>query len=83
MLPAIVASDTAPVREMIHSPDLGRVVPFHAPDRVADEVLSLLADAPARAALGQAARQAMVEGYDLKRHCLPRQLDWVRELSPH
>ena len=79
---AIVASDTAPVREMIHSPDLGRLVPFHAPDRVADEVLSLLADAPARAALGQAARQAIVEGYDLKRQCLPRQLDWVRELSP-
>ena len=74
---AIVASDTAPVREMLDQDKTARLVDFFDGDGLVDETCALLEDAEARARLGAAARAHVVENYDLRAICLPRQLDWV------
>ncbi len=77
---AIVASDTAPVREVIREDETGRLVDFFDRDALVATIGELLDDAEARARLGRAARQLMVEDYDLASVCLPRQLAWVHAL---
>ncbi|MFX0542767.1 glycosyltransferase [Roseovarius sp. S4756] len=77
---AIVAGDTAPVREVITHDQTGRLVDFFDRKALVREVCSLLDDAEARARIGEAARSLMVEKYDLKTVCLPRQLAWVDEV---
>lgn len=54
---AIIASDTAPVREVIADGENGRLTPFFDPPALARNVSRLLADREAQAALGAAARQ--------------------------
>lgn len=78
---AIVASDTAPVREAIRHDVNGRLVDFFDRDALVAEVDRLLDDPEARTRLGRAARAHVREQYDLRRRCLPRQLDWVSDLS--
>ena len=79
---AIVASDTEPVREVISHDHTGRLVNFFDAGGLADVIAALLADAPARQRLGQAARAHAVAHYDLHTHCLPHQLAWVQQLVP-
>jgi glycosyltransferase involved in cell wall biosynthesis len=77
---AIVASDTAPLREAIEHDRTGRLVSFFSPQALCEEVCSLL-DAPqARERLGHAAREFAIAHYDLQRVCLPQQLRWVEAL---
>lgn len=73
----IVASDTEPVRELIREGENGRLVGFF--DRAALEaaLIRALAGDPDAARLGEAARRTIIEGYDLKRVCLPRLVAWV------
>lgn len=78
---AIVASDTAPVREAIDHDVTGRLVDFFDPDALIDQVCDLLDDPAARARMGREARAHIVENYDLRRICLPRQLQWVQDLA--
>jgi glycosyltransferase involved in cell wall biosynthesis len=78
---AIVASDTAPLREAIRHDDTGRLVDFFDPKGLAQEVCGLLDDAPARARLGASAGAAARAQYDLQTVCLPRQLAWVGALA--
>ena len=78
---AIVASDTAPVREVLQDGVNARLVPFFDHAGFASSIAALL-DAPdQRAALGAAARAAVVAGYDRDTVCLPRQLRWVDALA--
>ena len=74
---AIVASDTAPVREAIRHDINGRLVDFFDQDALIEDVCSLLSDAPTRKRLGRAARQTIQDKYDLKSICLPRQMQWL------
>lgn len=74
---AIVASDTAPVREVVTHARTGRLVDFFDRAALLREVCDLLDDAEARARLGAAARALMVARYDLHETCLPRQIAWV------
>lgn len=74
---AIVASDTSPLHEAIRHDETGRLVSFFDAPGLAEQVLSLLANAPARERLGRAARDFAIRNYDLKTVCLPRQLAWV------
>ena len=78
---AIVASDTAPVREAIEHDVTGRLVDFFDPAQLAGSVAALLADGAARERLGAAARARAVRDYDLRAVCLPRQLEWVAGLT--
>lgn len=77
---AVVASDTAPVREVISDGETGRLVDFFDGEAQVRETVALL-DAPAeRARLGKAARALVVDNYDLKSKCLPAQLAWIDKL---
>ncbi len=77
---AIVASDTAPVREVIIQGDTGRLVDFFDPTGLAQGVSSQL-DSPAeRQHLGHAARALVRARYDLSATCLPAQMAWVAHL---
>ena len=77
---AIVASDTAPVREVIAHGKTGRLVDFFDAGTLAKEVIDLLGNPVARKKLGAAARKYAVENYDLQSVCLPQQLAWVEGL---
>jgi glycosyltransferase involved in cell wall biosynthesis len=77
---AIVASDTAPVREVITHDQTGRLVDFFDGRALVTEVCDLLEDAQARDRLGHAARAHARTAYDLHQVCLPRQLAWVEGL---
>jgi glycosyltransferase involved in cell wall biosynthesis len=78
---AIVASDTAPLREAIEHDRTGRLVGFFDVDGLVREVGALLDDPAARARLGAAARAFACEHYDLRTVCLPAQLRWVASLA--
>ena len=78
---AIVASDTAPVREAVVEGRTGLLVDFFDGEALVQRVVELLERPALRAQLGQAARQHAVEHYDLRRRCLPGQLDWVERLA--
>ncbi len=77
---AIVASDTAPVKEVITHNETGRLVDFFDKQALTTQVVELLQHQTERERLGKAARHHVVEHYDLHRVCLPRQLDWVEKL---
>jgi len=78
---AIVASNTEPVREAIQHDENGRLVDFFDGGAIVDQVNDLLENAEARTRLGRAARRLIVENYDLKTICLPRQMEWVQGLA--
>lgn len=72
---AVIGSDTAPLREVVRDGENGFLTDFfdaQALARKAAEVLERRADL---AALRSAARETVVQGYDLQRKCLP---GWVR-----
>jgi glycosyltransferase involved in cell wall biosynthesis len=78
---AIVASDTAPVREVMRDGETGVLVDFFDTAALAGAVGALADDPARRAALGAAARQHVVARYDLENVCLPQQFDWVARLA--
>ena len=78
---AIVASDTAPLREVIRDDHNGRLVPFFEVSAWSDTLSALLDDAEVRARFGAAARAEAVARYDLQRVCLPQQVAWVEALA--
>jgi glycosyltransferase involved in cell wall biosynthesis len=78
---AIVAGDTAPVREVITDDETGRLVDFFDREALVDTVCTLLADEAARQRLGKAARDLIRTRYDLHTICLPRQVGWVQEVA--
>ena len=77
---AIVASDTAPLREAIHDRSTGRLVDFFDAEALAATVAELCSDSAQRQRLGLAARDFAVARYDLHTVCLPRQVEWVNAL---
>jgi glycosyltransferase involved in cell wall biosynthesis len=78
---AVVASDTAPVREAIRHGETGQLVDFFDPAALAQQVIDLCDNPLERARLGEQARAFAVDHYDLAQHCLPRQIEWVQGLS--
>ncbi|PCD78035.1 glycosyltransferase [Pseudothioclava arenosa] len=73
----IVASDTAPVREVIRDGENGWLVDFFDIPGWSRALTEALAAPEQFAPLRAAARQAIVEGYDLHSLCLPRLIDFV------
>jgi glycosyltransferase involved in cell wall biosynthesis len=71
---AIVASDTAPVRDVIEDDENGVLTPFHDPDALAAAICDLLGDAARRARLSQRARETAVANFDI-RACVRRMFD--------
>jgi glycosyltransferase involved in cell wall biosynthesis len=73
----VIGSRTAPVQELITHGHNGLLTDFFDPAALAATLADGLAQGPALAPLRQAARQTIVERYDLQRHCLPAQIDFV------
>ncbi|CAM8625367.1 RfaG Glycosyltransferase [Burkholderiales bacterium] len=73
----VLGSSTPPVQEVIEDGQNGRLVNFFDYDSIADTVIDLLADKSQRTRLGAHARKTIQDRYDLKRICLPAQLQWV------
>lgn len=78
---AIVASDTAPVKEVITHGENGRLVNFFDNEKLAGEVCDLLENRDERQRMGANARDFVVGSYDLRTICLPAQLNWVDGLA--
>lgn len=78
---AIVGSRTPPVEEMITDGENGRLVDFFDGAALAETLDRVLDDKEGRAAMGQAARQFVVDRYDLKKHCLPTQIDLLTTVA--
>lgn len=78
---AIVASNTAPVKEVITHDETGRLVDFFNKEDLAAQVIDLLQNPFERERLGKAAREHAIKHYDLQSKCLPKQLEWVEMLA--
>ena len=77
----LVASDTAPVKEVVENGRNGLLVDFFDHGRLADRVAEVLADPVKYQPLSDNARRTILERYDLKTVCLPKMLDCLREHS--
>jgi glycosyltransferase involved in cell wall biosynthesis len=73
----IVASDTAPVREVIADGDNGLLTDFFDAEQLAERVAYALENRTHLAHLREAARASIQERYDLASICLPKQLAFV------
>ena len=74
----VIGSRTPPVEEVIKSGRNGVLVDFFDVDGLADAVVDALANPEAYRAMRAAARQTVMERYDLRRVCLPA---WMRLLE--
>ena len=78
---AIVASNTAPVQEVIQHELNGLLVDFFNPEEMVRAICRLLENPTLAKELGKAARAKIVSQYDLNTHCLPMQMAWVKKLA--
>lgn len=78
----VVASDTEPVRELVRDGQNGRLVGFFDDQALIGALVRALAGDPEEARLRAAARQTILDGYDLRSQCLPRQIAWVESFDP-
>ena len=77
----VIGSATAPVQEVIESDRNGLLVDFFDIKAWAQTIAAVLANPQQFSSLGQAARQTVVERYDLATVCLPAQLALVDRLA--
>lgn len=80
---ALVASDTQPVREVLRDGENGCLVDFFDHVALAERVEAMLADPGAYLDMRRRARETVVQGYDLKRICLPRWLGHLLNAKEH
>jgi len=73
----VIGSATAPVMEVIEDGVNGLLVEYFDGDALAAAITQALADPARHRPLGETARELVVERYDLKGVCLPRQLELV------
>jgi glycosyltransferase involved in cell wall biosynthesis len=78
---AIVASNTAPVREAITHNENGLLVDFFDREDLCQAVCDLLDSPEERKRLGCAARETAIAQYDLHSKCLPQQIAWINALA--
>lgn len=74
----IVASDTAPVTEVIKDNVNGLLVNFFSPQQVSDRVIEALDNPQQMAAIRTRARDTILKHYDLAK-LLPQHLQWVKD----
>ena len=74
----IVASDTAPVTEVIENNVNGLLVDFFDPQQICDRVIEALDNREKMANIRTNARESILENYDLAK-LLPQHLEWVKD----
>lgn len=82
MAATIVASDTAPVREVMTHGETGLLVDFFNPAALAEQVADVLARPGDFDHLGAAARAYVVDTYDFTTRCLPEHIARINTLVP-
>ena len=75
----VIGSDTAPVREVLNDKN-GVTVPFFDIEGLAERVITALAGRERFSDVRAAARQTILDRYDLARSCLPALSNFVRAL---
>ena len=78
----IIASDTAPVREVMKHGENALLVDFHDHNALAAQVMEVLARPEGFSQLGQAARAHMIANYDFATKCLPTHIARINSLVP-
>jgi glycosyltransferase involved in cell wall biosynthesis len=78
---AVVASDTAPVREVITHGENGLLFDFFDRDALVARVCEVLEDKALAERLGSNAREFVRLGFDRQSICLPTQIEWAKALS--
>lgn len=73
----VIGSDTAPVREVIRHGQNGLLVDFFDVAAWSQTLITALAEPERFAPLRAAARQTVLDRYDLRRICLPRMIEMV------
>lgn len=76
----VVASDTAPLREVIDHGRNGLLVDFFDPHALAGTIARVLDAPPGAASMRQEARRTAVERYDRRSVCLPAHLELAARL---
>lgn len=76
----VIGSATTPVQEVIEDGVNGLLADFFSPTDIADKVDAVFDHPDRMAALRVAARQTIIDRYDLKRICLPAQLGLIDTL---
>ncbi|AYR23392.1 glycosyltransferase family 4 protein [Herbaspirillum rubrisubalbicans] len=76
----LLASATAPVKEVVEDGVNGLLVDFFSPQELVEKACTLLSNRELGRALGIQARQSVRERYDLQRVCLPEQLKLMRQV---
>ena len=77
----VIASRTAPVMEVIRDGVNGRLVDFFKPEQIVGAVVAARKEPADAIPMRKAARRTILTEYDLRRVCLPAQLDLVRTLA--
>jgi len=77
----IVASATPPVEEVIEDGRNGFLVPFFDADALSEKIAEILAEPTAYDSLRLAARQTILDRYDLKTKCLPEWLALIDRVA--
>lgn len=77
----VVGSRTRPVEEVIEHGRNGVLVDFFDHDGLADQVADVLANPDRYHPMRQAARQTVIDRYDLHSNCLPKQMALVERLA--
>lgn len=73
----VIGSRTAPVQEVIRDGENGRLVDFFDIDGWSRTLIEALTDPRSADPMRHAARQTILDRYDLRRICLPRMIDFV------
>ena len=77
---AVIGSDTPPVLEVLRDGENGLVVDFFSPTEIADKVDRILDDPDRADGLRRAARETVVDRFDLATRILPRWLNLLDDL---
>jgi len=78
---AIIASDTAPVSEVIQHGECGQLINFFDIEGLVTQTCQLLDNPVQRQRMGNNAREHVRSKFDLRSVCLPKQLQWITSLS--
>ncbi len=76
----VVGSKTTPVEEFIKNGKNGLLVNFFNYKEISEAVCKVLGNPKNYATLGKNARKTIVENYDLKTICLPKQLEYIESV---
>jgi glycosyltransferase involved in cell wall biosynthesis len=76
----VIGSATPPVQEVVTHELNGLLVDFFDVEQLAETIVAALRDPPRYASLRRAARETIIQGYDLRRKSQPRHLALIEKL---